>query len=287
VINLRKLLVGLLAIAVTPSVAFAQGKATIARETAEYVLRRFAPEAEKVGAEALTRKIESLAIKGGDDAILATRKIGPRIFRIVEEAGEHGVDSVKLMAKFGDDAVWVVAKPSRMAIFLKYGDSAAQSMIRHGEISEPLLEAFGKPAAGALSAVSARSGRRLAMMSADGELAKIGRTPELLDVVAQKGDRAMDWIWRNKGALTVAAALTAFIANPEPFLDGTSDMAKFATEHVAQPIVSIPGQVATEAARKLNWNALAFCSVLAVSSLVGARMWLRHRPRLEKAKGPG
>jgi hypothetical protein len=263
----------------------AQGKATLARETAEYLIRKFGKEAAGEGVETLSRKIEVLAIKNGDDAIRATRRIGPRVFHIVEEAGEHGVETVKLMAKYGDDAIWVVTKRNRMAVFLKYGDNAAESMMKHGEIAEPLIESFGKPAAGALTAVSTQSGRRLAMMSADGQLAKIGRTPELLDVIFKHGDRAMDFIWRNKGSLAVAAALTAFLANPEPFLDGTSDVGKFATEHVVQPIVSVPGQVATEAARKVDWNAVALCSVLAVVLLAGAKMWFSYRSRLRKAKG--
>ena len=121
---------------------------------------------------------------------------------------------MKLMAKYGDEAVWVVAKPKRMAIFVKFGDNAADAMIKHGEIAEPLLQSIGRPAAGAHKAVSSQNGGRLAMMAADGDLAKIGKTAELLEVVAKYGDRAMDFIWRNKGSLTVATALTAFLTNP-------------------------------------------------------------------------
>ena len=280
----RRLLIGALIAIVTCSVAFAQGKATLVRETAEYLLRKFVKETAEEGLDTLSRKIEALVIKNGDDAILAIRKVGPRIFRIVEEAGEHGVESVKLMARYGDDAVWIVAKRNRMAIFLKYGDKAAESMMKHGEIAEPLIESFGSPAAKALSGVSTRNGRRLAIMSAEKELAKIGRTPELLDVVANHGDRVMDFIWRNKGSLAVATACAAFLANPEPYLDGTSDIAKFATKHVIQPIVSIPGQVASEAARKVHWNAILLSSVFVMGSLTGAKLWLKHRSKLGHVK---
>jgi len=66
-----------------------------AREAAEYVFRKFGKEVAEEGVETLSRKIEMLAIKHGDDAFEAVRKIGPRTFRLVEEAGEHGAQSLK------------------------------------------------------------------------------------------------------------------------------------------------------------------------------------------------
>ncbi len=240
-------------------------------------MRKFGKEAAEVGVETLTRKIETLAIKHGDDVFVAVRKVGPRALRIVEEAGEHGLESVRLMARYGDDAVWVAAKNNRLAIFVKYGDNAAESMMKHGEISEPLLQSFGKPAAGALNAVNSQNARRLAMMADDGQLAKIGQTPELLEVVAKYGDPAADFIWRNKGALTVAAALTAFLANPKPFLDGTTDITKIVAENAVKPVADVPGQVAAEAAKNMNWTVVAVCGLCVLGVLAGARLWLRHR----------
>lgn len=257
----------------SPGVSLAQGKAALAREAAEYVMRKFGKEAAEVGVETLTQKLETLAVKHGDDVFLAVRKVGPRTIRIIEEAGEHGLESVKLMARYGDDAVWVVAKKNRMAIFVKYGDDAAETMMKHGEIAEPLLSSFGKPAAGALKSVSSQNARRLAMLADDGQLAKIGQTPELLEVVAKYGDRAADFIWQNKGALTVAAALAAFLANPEPFLDGVTDI----TTIVVKPIADVPGKVASEAAKHTNWTVVIVCGVCVLGLLAGARLWLRHR----------
>ena len=257
----------------SPGVSLAQGKAALAREAAEYVIRKFGKEAAEVGVETLTQKLETLAVKHGDDVFLAVRKVGPRTIRIIEEAGEHGLESVKLMARYGDDAVWVVAKKNRMAIFVKYGDDAAETMMKHGEIAEPLLSSFGKPAAGALKSVSSQNARRLAMLADEGQLAKIGQTPELLEVVAKYGDRAADFIWQNKGALTVAAALAAFLANPEPFLDGVTDI----TTIVVKPIADVPGKVASEAAKRTNWTVVIVCGVCVLGLLAGARLWLRHR----------
>lgn len=251
-----------------PAVAPAQGKAAIAREAAEYILRGFGKEAAEVGLKGLTRKIELLMIKYGDEAVEAVKKVGPRTFRLVEEAGEHGLDAVKIMAKYGDNAVWVVAKKNRMAIFVKYGDDAGEAMIKHLEIAEPLLESAGKSAAGALKAVSTQSGRRLAMMQTEGELARIGRTPELLDVVAKYGDRAMEFVWENKGSLAVAAALAAFLANPKPFIDGAADITKVVAENAVKPLA--------EVAKSINWTLVTVCGVCIAGALIGIRMALRR-----------
>jgi hypothetical protein len=42
------------------------------------------------------------------------------------------------------------------------------------------------------------------------------RHAELLEVVGRRGDAAADFLWRNKGVLAGGAALTVFLANPEP-----------------------------------------------------------------------
>lgn len=244
-------------------------------------MRKFGKEAAHEGIETLTRKIGTLAMEHGDEALLAVRKVGPRTFRLVEEAGERGIQAVKLMAKYGDEAIWVVSKPNRMAIFVKLGDDAAEAMMRHGEIAEPLFHSVGKPAARALKAVNAQNARRLAILAEDGELARIGSTPELLDVVAKDGDRAMDFIWKHKGSLMVSAALVAFLANAEPFLSGTADMTKTLVENTVKPLAEVPGQVAAEAAKSANWTVVFVVGIVSASVAIGLvvakRIWPAHR----------
>ena len=126
-------------LSVSPSTLLAQGKAALAREAADFVLKKFTNEAGGETLETLTRKIESVAVKYGDEGLDAVKKVGPRSLRLIEESGEHGLNSVRLMAKYGNDAVWVVGNKGRLAIFIKYGDDAADAMIKHGEITEPLL----------------------------------------------------------------------------------------------------------------------------------------------------
>lgn len=253
--------------------AFAGVTTKAIKEAAEYVVSKFGRESAEQGVETLTRKLEGLAVKHGDDAITAAKKVGPRTFRIVEEAGEHSQQAVKLMARSGNDAVWVVSKKNRLAIFVKYGDDAADAMMKHGEIAEPLIESIGKPAAGALKAISPQNGRRLAMMAEDRTLGTIGKTDELLEIVAKNGDRAMDFIWKNKGALTVAGTLTAFLASPEPFLNGITDI----TKTIAEPIATMPGKVAVEAAKNTNWTWLLSLLVVLSGVIVALMLWLRRR----------
>ena len=70
----------------------------------------------------------------------------------------------------------------------------------------------------ALSRARTRPGtvRRLAMLAESGTLARTGRWSELLVVIERPGDRALTFVWRNKGALTVATMLETFLADPEP-----------------------------------------------------------------------
>ena len=82
-------------------------KSAAAREVAEYVVKKFGKEAGEEGVELLAKKIETLAVRHGDEVFEAVRKVGPRAIRYAEEAGENGPRAIGLMARFGDDAVWV------------------------------------------------------------------------------------------------------------------------------------------------------------------------------------
>jgi hypothetical protein len=252
-------------------ISFSQSKALLFREAAEFVMKKFGKEATDIGLNTIIKKMEILTTKYGDDAVVAVRKVGPRAFHLVEEAGEHGLESVKLMAKFGDDSVWIISKKNRLSIFIKYGDDAAESMIKHKEIAETLLNSFGKSSASALKSVSSQNGRRLAMMAEDGALKKIGKSDELLETIGKYGDKAMNFIWVNKGALAVSTTLTAFLLNPEPFLDNT--IGKFG---------DIPGQIANEAAKKMNWTLVIISSAGIIGILICIKIWLNHRILAQK-----
>ena len=251
---------------------FAQGKAAMARELVEFVSRRFGKEVAEEGTEVLTRKVESLLVKYGDDVAEAVRKVGPRSVQLLDNAAAEGVEqSARLLAKHGDDAIWVVANQSRRAIASKLGDEAAEAMIKHGEIAEPILELAGQSGAAALRNVSTKGGRQLKMMLDDGALSKIGRTSELMNVVGKYGDDAMNFVWKNKGSLLVGTALVAFLADPEPFINGTKDLASVAANVVVEPM-------AKEIGARTNWT-LTICTLAVLCmAYFGFKQWLR-KPR--------
>jgi len=234
----------------------AQGKAAVARETAEYVMKKFSKEVAEESVETITRKIEGAVIKYGDEGLEAIRKIGPRAVQIADEAGEAGAASVKLMAKYGEDSLWLVGKQSRMGIVAAHGDDAAKALIRQGEIAEPLIKSMGAPAAKALSNVSTQNGRRIAMMVDEGMVAKAGsRAEDLMNVIAKFGDKGMEFIWKNKAALAVGTTLAAFLSNPEPFIDGTMELSKVAATSVVEPI-------ARQIGLQTNWTAVLLAMVV-------------------------
>ena len=257
--------------------SFAQGTGTVIRNAVIAMGKNFSNESAEMGTDLLTTNLGKLVGKYGDDAILGAQKVGPKIFRYVEEAGENGLQSVKAFAKYGDDAVWIVAKKDRLSIFVKYGDDAANAMLKHKGIAEPLLNSFGKTAASALNSLAGQNARRLAMMTEDGTLKSIGKTEELLGVIAKYGDKGMNFIWDHKGPLAVASVCTTFLMNPQPYIDGTLNLAKDVTLKLVQPLAEVPGKVAAEAAKNTNWTWLLSVIVSVIGVCFGFRMWLRQK----------
>src|SRR5205085_4414089 len=132
-------------------------------------------------------RIEVAAAQHGGEVFEAVRKVGPRALPLLEEAGAHGRQAARIMGQHGEPgAVWVVSRPQAMKLVLEHGEGAAGVLVKHaGGITEPVVERFGAGAVRALEATAPQGGRRLAMMMADGELARIGRAEELLGVVAK------------------------------------------------------------------------------------------------------
>ncbi|HMP04355.1 MAG TPA: hypothetical protein PKD86_03565 [Gemmatales bacterium] len=251
-------------------------RSAAAREAAEYVMRKFGREVTQETVETLAKRLEKLAVTHGDEVFQAARKVGPRALTVAESAGKEATMAYRLMAKHGDAAVaWVVSRPSAMRLVARFGEEAGEVMVKHPGIAEPMIEALGKPAVTALREVGPQNARRLAMLVEDGSLAAIGRSPEVLGVVGRYGDRAMDFIWRNKGSLTVATALTAFLVSPEPFIDGAKNLADVAGQSVVRPLVETPGRVLGAIATTIPW----YGWVASLGGLGGLWLLLRQRRR--------
>lgn len=259
-------------------------KTAAVRETTEFVLKKFSKEAAEEGAEQLSKQIESLAVKHGDEALTAVKNVGPKALKVAAEAGPQSGTAVKAMAKYGADGVeWIAKSPKGLDLAARYGDDAAEVLVKHKGVAEPLVEQFGKSGVAALKAVEPEAGRRLAMMTAEGQLKAIGRSDEVLAIVAKYGDKAADFVWKNKGALTVGTALAAFLADPEPFLNGTRELAGVVGENLVKPLAEVPGKVASEAALRVDWTMAVVVIVMALALVQVWRSYLRHRAELRAA----
>jgi hypothetical protein len=237
-------------------------------EATEYVVKTFTREAAEEGVEKIAKQVTKIAEKYGDEGLDAVRKVGPRGIKVIQEAGENGLDAVKLINRYGDDAVWVISKPKGMAVFVKYGDDGARALIKHKGIAEEVIEAHGKPAVGALNAVGTQQARQIAMLQKDGVIKAGEQGDELLDVVGRYGDKAMAFIWRNKGALAVTAGIGTFLANPEAYIDGGKELI---VEGVSRPAT----EMGKEVARHTNWTVLGIAGIGVLGALAAWRTWLR------------
>jgi len=250
--------------------------AKVVTETVEFLVKRYGDDVVREGAETITEQVTKMAAKYGDEGLEAVRKVGPRGIKVIEEAGDHGLDAVKLINRYGDDAVWLISKPKGMAHFVKYGDDGARAMIRHKGIADDIIEAHGKTAVDALNSVGTQQARRIAMLQKDGVIATGNEGDKLLAVVVQYGDKAMDFIWRNKAALAVSAGLITFLANPEAYIDGTKELV---VEGVSRPAT----EMGKEVARNTNWTTLGLAGVALLAALAALRMWMR-RPNRDRRR---
>jgi len=229
----------------------------------QYAGRRFGREIAEEGAERVSGRLMRLASKHGEELVAkAFRRVGPRAGRLVEDAGDNGGLALRLLARHGEEAIPVIGKATALGTVARFGDPAAVALIRHGTVGEKLVGQFAKEGAEALAKVTPQNGRRLAMMAAGGQL-----KPELMEVIARFGDRACDFIWRNKGALAVGVALTAFVKSPEPFINGTEKLAATIADASVKPI-------AVGVANNTNWTLIVVLvmAILAISGYVRAVM---------------
>jgi hypothetical protein len=210
------------------------------RETTELVTRTFARDAAEMGTEALASRLARAAATHGEEEVLAAvRKVGPRALEAIEKAGPGGGhEAACLIARYGERAIVLAEDPARLALARRFGSEAAEVIMKHPGAAEGVVEQLGSSGARALANVNGQNARRVAMLTEDGFFKQAPGNRDLLGVIEKYGDRAADFIWRNKGALAAAGVVTAFVAHPEPFLDGTAKLADATGRYVAAPFVS-------------------------------------------------
>jgi hypothetical protein len=63
-------------------------------------------------------------------------------------------------------------------------------------------------------------------------------------VIERHGDRALTFVWRNKGARTVSTILATFLAEPEVSLGGGRELMSGAAQELTRPPVEAADSVA-------------------------------------------
>jgi hypothetical protein len=255
----------------TVSTAMADIKSKVIREAAEHLLRHFGSEVAGETLETLSSKIARYGVRYGDEAIGAIRKAGSKGFKLLDDAGENAPFVIQLLNRHGADGVWVASRPRHLAIFVKYGNEAAEAMIRHPEIATDVIDQFGRPAALAMRSASSQNARRIAMMADDGSLKATGHAEEMLNVMATCGDKATQFIWANRGSLAVATAATAFLAAPEPFINGVRDLAKIAVQPVDSAAREVAREVGRGVAEGADWTLVLLCVPLLLACVLGLK----------------
>ncbi len=222
--------------------------ATAVRETAEFILGKFGKGAAGETVEQVVERTARAVAIHGEEALPFLRSAGHRGFAALREAGEQAPAVLRLYARKGDEALWIVSEPDKLALFLRHGDAAADAMLRHPGIADALLRQYGDEAAAALNQLSRQSAQRLSMAAEEGLLTATSRSGELLGVIRQYGDGAMEFIWQHKGSLAVTGILATFLADPRPYISGGKELV---VEPLVQPI-----------AREINWTLLVFAVLL-------------------------
>jgi hypothetical protein len=242
-----------------------------ARELARFLESRFAREVAEEGVERLEPRLARMIAERGDEAVLAVRRVGPGIgLRAIET---HGATAARFLARWGDDGARALAAEGDdvLRLWARHGDDAMAAILRHPGSGARIVETLGPAGARASQALSERGAVQLAGV-ADG-VRRSGRAADVLRVVERFGDRACDFLWRNKGAVFGAALLAAFLADPEPYLDG-----------LKQLVVEPAKELGLEAARRADWTTIIVASLVLLAMWAGLKTALRRRATAPSAR---
>ena len=234
----------------------------VARLAADEAARVLGRQAERTAVVTLSGRIARLAVEHGAETLVAVGRAGPEAVEVIEQASRRGGLVSHLLAVHGTEAMVIVREPVLLELVARHGEDAALALVRHPGLAGTVIEATGTPGARALAGLSAQNARRLAMLTEDGTLIRMGRQGELLSAIERHGDRAMAFLWRNKGALAVGTVLAAFLRDPEPFLSGARELGGGVTRAVAQPVLGAANRVGQDIAQPLTAAAVGALVVL-------------------------
>jgi len=230
-----------------------------ARRAAREVVEAFGRETIEAAEPRVVRLVEAY----GDEAATVLRKVGPSGVQAMERFGAPGL---RILARWGDDGIRLlsVEGESAVAAMARYGEGAVELMIRHPGVGRDLLAQFG----GQVLRAPLRTESLVTLGRLAEPIRNSGRTAEIFGVIEKFGDRACDFLWRNKGVLFAGAALAAFLHDPQPYLDGVKQLA-----------VEPASRIAQDAAARTNWTLVVIVGILVLSAWLGFRWTWASRAR--------
>jgi len=249
---MKRLLAVSLLLCLTASPVQAGPASRAVRETAEWIMKKFGKGAAGKTVDEIAEATAKAVARHGDDALPLLRAAGHAGFRALDDAAEKAPQVIRLFARKGDEAVWLISEPKKLALFLKHGDEAADALLKHGGLADDLIARYGDDAVGALTKLSRPTAQRMSMAAREGLFDATPRSGELLPIIRRYGDEAMDFIWKHKRVLATSAGLYAFLSDPQAFLSGVKTL-------VVDPLIS-------PIAQGTNWT-LIFGGLLFLFSL--------------------
>jgi hypothetical protein len=226
-------------------------EAQVAKAAKELVEWLFKTEARKNLPKNLLPRVENLMTKHGISALQAIKKAGPSAITILERDGSRVMlDALKLGGRnFANEALTSPALIRK--VLKKCGPEAAEVIAKHPGAGARFLFRVGPKGIPVAKSLSRKALEDMVGLSDD--IYKSGYAPGFWKVLGKYGDRASDFIWRNKGAIFVAAVAASFIRDPEAYLSGARKIGQSVAEGVGRGLsgsvgsfpwgIAVPGLV--------------------------------------------
>lgn len=213
-------------------------------------------------------QVLAIARRYGDDGLVAVSRHGRPAMRVLLNSSDEAAAPVlRMIQRHGDDAVRMGQSPQGLRILATENDTMFRVMHQTRGQAYPLLDRYGPRGADVLSRLSASESRQLIQLQR-GRHFSDSQFRQILDVVGEYGDRALRFIWEHKGTLALASVFVAFVADPQPFIDGTKDL----TGLVMQTAAEQAGETVRSVFAMIRWN--VWIGVLL--AVVGAKILIRQ-----------
>lgn len=229
------------------------GTTSVVTDIAEQFIKKFGVGVGGKTAGEVAETLGRLSTRYGDDVLPFAKVVGHQGLHLLDSLGDDAARSVlALFQRYGGKAGWLLEHEKDLSIALKYGDDAADAIIRHPGLASDVITKFGEKGAIALNRLDTQEARWLTkLLVDDGSLAASGNGDQLIAIVTKYGNAAMDFIWRNKASLAGTAAMAGFLNNPEPYLSGAMSL-------IVEPISDVASNTAQIIVEDVSWNWIVF-----------------------------